>query len=260
MQKTILATLGMACLFAASQASAQQTAAATAAASRPTLGYAAASFQAPVGFGASWGGVGAGFYGQTYNNGKDEDGSAGIVVGLGDASEYAGLELAAIFSSLSGGNGSDDSFGDSGSFAAKLHTNLPGDAAFAVGVIGAQQWGSSGFKEANESGKNSVYAAASKAFRLGKHVAVINVGAGNKAFNKPGSDGIGAFGSGAFYFTQWLSVIADYSGRFANVAVSVAPLPKYLPLTVTLGAINVTEKYDSDVEFGGSIGIGYYFK
>ncbi|EIT69601.1 MULTISPECIES: hypothetical protein [Hydrocarboniphaga] len=259
MQKTILATLGMACLFAATQASAQQTAAPATVAARPTLGLAAASFQAPVGFGASWGAVGAGVYAQTLDNlpgGGDSDGAAGVVIGLGDASEYAGLELGAVFSSLTGDN-SDDSFGDSGSFAAKLHTNLPGNAAFAIGVVGAQEWGSSGFKNANSS---SVYTAVTKAFRLGNHVAILNLGAGDNVFNSPDKNGIGVFGSGSFYFTQWLSVIGEYSGRFANAAVSIAPLPKYLPLTITLGAINLTEKYGQDVEFGGSVGIGYSFK
>lgn len=254
MQKTILATLGMACLFAANQASAQQTAAPATIAARPTLGVAAASFQAPVGFGASWGAVGAGAYAQTL--GDTEDGAAGVVIGLGDASEYAGLELGAVFSSLTGNN-SEDSFGDSGSFAAKLHTNLPGDAAFAIGVVGAEEWGSSGFKNANSS---SVYTAVTKAFQLGSHVAILNLGAGDNVFNSPGKDGIGVFGSGSFYFTEWLSIIGEYSGRFANAAVSIAPLPKYLPLTITLGAINLTEKYGQDVEFGGSIGIGYSFK
>ena len=259
MQKTILATLGMACLFAANQASAQQTAAPATVAARPTLGLAAASFQAPVGFGASWGAVGAGAYAQTLDNlpgGGDSDGAAGVVIGLGDASEYAGLELGAVFSSLTGDN-SDDSFGDSGSFAAKLHTNLPGNAAFAIGVVGAEEWGSSGFKNANSS---SVYTAVTKAFRLGNHVAILNLGAGDNVFNSPDKNGIGVFGSGSFYFTQWLSVIGEYSGRFANAAVSIAPLPKYLPLTITLGAINLTEKYGQDVEFGGSVGIGYSFK
>ncbi|WP_341919220.1 hypothetical protein [Hydrocarboniphaga effusa] len=259
MQKTILATLGMACLFAATQASAQQTAAPATVAARPTLGLAAASFQAPVGFGASWGAVGAGVYAQTLDNlpgGGDSDGAAGVVIGLGDASEYAGLELGAVFSSLTGDN-SDDSFGDSGSFAAKLHTNLPGNAAFAIGVVGAQEWGSSGFKNANSS---SVYTAVTKAFRVGNHVAILNLGAGDNVFNSPDKSGIGVFGSGSFYFTEWLSVIGEYSGRFANAAVSIAPLPKYLPLTITLGAINLTEKYGQDVEFGGSVGIGYSFR
>lgn len=224
-------------------------------ASRAIKGVAAASFQAPVGFGAGWGAVGAGAYAQTLDS--SSDGSAGLVFGLGDPSEYVGLETSAVFSSLTGSHGSDDSFGESGSLGFKLHTNLPGDAAFGVGVVGAAEWGSDGFKNANRS---SVYAAITKAVDVGSYVAVLNVGAGDHVFNRPGHNGIGVFGSGALYFTNWLSVIGEYSGRFINTAVSIAPLPQYLPLTITLGAINLGESYGGDVEFGGSIGVGYAFK
>jgi len=233
---------------------AQGSTVAASSASRAVKGFAAGSFESPVAFGMDWGSVGAGVFAQTL--GSTSDGSAAVAFGLGDADEYVGLETAAVFSSLTG-HGSDDSFGDSGSFGFKLHTNLPGYAAFGVGVVGAGEWGSDGYKNANES---SVYAVGSKAFKVGSKVAIVNLGAGDGVFNKPGKKGIGVFGSGAFYFTNWLSVIGEYSGRFVNAAISVAPLPTILPLTITVGAINLTGKYDGDVEIGGTIGIGYSFK
>ncbi|MDB5967673.1 MAG: hypothetical protein JWQ90_123 [Hydrocarboniphaga sp.] len=254
LQNKVLAVAAGAFALFTSNAWAQESGIAASSASRTIQGYAAASFQAPVGFGMSWGAIGAGAYAQTL--GSSSDGAAGISFGLGDADKYVGLETSAVFSSLTG-HGSSDSFGDSGSFGLKLHTNLPGDAAFGVGVIGTGEWGSQGFKDANSS---SVYAAVTKGVQVGNHVAILNLGVGDNLFNEPGKTSIGVFGSGAFYFTNWLSVIGEYSGRFTNAAISIAPLPQFLPLTITVGAINLGKRYGGDVELGGTVGLGYNFK
>jgi hypothetical protein len=251
--KVLVAAAVSALTFAASNASAQEGIAASSA-TRTLQGYAAASFEAPVGFGAGWGSVGGGAFGQTLGN--TSDGSAGVSFGLGDPDKYVGLETSAVFSSLTG-HGSPDSFGHDGSFGFKLHTNLPGYAAFGVGVIGTGEWGSKGFKQSNSS---SVYAALTKGVQIGDHVAILNIGVGDNAFNEPNKTSMGVFGSGAFYVTNWLSLIAEYSGRFTNAAISIAPLPQFIPLTITLGAINIGERYGQDVEFGGVVGIGYNFK
>lgn len=250
----LLAVAGGMLVLCTSNVWAQESTVAASSAARSIKGVAAASFAAPVGFGAGWGSVGAGVFAQTLND--TSDGSAGLAFGLGDPDKYVGLETSAVFSSLTG-HGSDDSFAESGSLGFKLHTNLPGNAAFGVGVVGASEWGSKGFKNANSS---SFYTAVTKAFKVGSYVTILNIGAGDGVFNEPGKNGIGVFGSGAFYFTNWLSVIGEYSGRFANAAISIAPLHKYLPLTITLGAINVGEQHGGDMEFGGSVGIGYSFK
>jgi hypothetical protein len=254
LQNKVLAVAAGAVALLSTNAWAQDSGAAATAATRNIQGYAAASFEAPVGFGASWGSVGVGAFGQTLDS--TSDGAAGVSIGLGDADEYVGLEASAVFSSLTG-HGSSDSFGDSGSFGLKIHTNLPGDAAFGVGVIGTGEWGSDEFKQNNSS---SVYAAVTKGVQLGNHVAILNIGVGDNVFNEPGKTTMGVFGSGAFYFTNWLSVIAEYTGRFTNAAISVAPLPQFLPLTITVGAINLGKRYGGDVEFGGTVGLGYNFK
>lgn len=254
LQNKVLAVAAGAFALLSTTAWAQESGVAASSAARNIKGYAAASFEAPVGFGASWGSVGVGAFAQSLDS--TSDGAAGISIGLGDADKYVGLETSAIFSSLTG-HGSDDSFGDSGSFALKLHTNLPGDAAFGVGVVGTGEWGSSTFKQANSS---SVYAAVTKGVQLGNHVAILNIGVGDNVFNEPGKTSMGVFGSGAFYFTNWLSIIGEYTGRFANAAVSIAPLPQFLPLTITVGAINLGKRYGGDVELGGTVGLGYNFK
>lgn len=220
--------------------------------------YAGATFGSPMAFGADWGTVGVGVYGQTLpdefngievNSDEDVDGSAALVFGLGDADKYVGLETAIVTSSLTGASGDD--FGEAGGVSFKLHTNVPGGAALAIGVISTGRWGNA--EDGNES---SVYANATKVFSIdtgsSKHALVANIGVGDGQFtNSFRDDGVNVFGSLAFYVTRQLSLIADYSGRFTNLAVSAAPI-RGVPLVLTLGAVNVGERFDSDVQVGGT--------
>jgi hypothetical protein len=235
---------------------AQSGSEAASAAASELKGFAAPALQAPVAFGARWGTFGVGVYGQTCDCNKDDaDGSAAIAFGLGDPDKYAALEVDVAASSLFGDKGSGDSFGESGSIGLKLHTNLPGYASFAVGVNGTGRWGSEGFKNAN---KSSVYAVASKMFPVGQFATILNIGVGDELYNEPGKSGANVLGSAAFYFTQQISVLAEYTGRFTNAALSVAPFRSF-PLTVTLGATNLGERYGGDTEFAGSVGMGFAF-
>lgn len=238
----------------------------------PPNSYAGASFGSPIAFGADWGSIGVGVYGQTlpdeFNGIKvDEDekvdGSAALVFGLGDADRYFGLETAVITSSLTGssdltGNENSDEFGESGGLSFKLHTNLPGGAAVAVGVIGTGRWGN-----AEDQNISSVYANATKVFSINtgssRHALVATIGVGDGGFTADfDDDGVNVFGSLAFYVTRQLSLIVDYGGRFTNLGVSAAPF-RGIPLTFVLGAINVGERFDSDVQFGGTVGYTFSF-
>ncbi|MGH6643929.1 MAG: hypothetical protein ACRED3_14660 [Bradyrhizobium sp.] len=252
--KAVLVTGAL--MLASTPAWAQSGSDAASAAASELKGFAAPALQTPVAFGARWGTFGVGVYGQTCDcNQNDADGSFGVAFGLGDPDKYAALEVAAASSSLFGDTGSGDSFGESGSFGLKLHTNLPGYASFAVGVNGTGRWGSDSFKNNN---KASVYAVASKMFEVGQFATILNIGVGDELYNEPGKDGASILGSAAFYFTQQISVIAEYTGRFTNAALSVAPFRTF-PLTITLGATNLGERYGGDVEFAGSVGMGFAF-
>lgn len=251
--KAVLVTGAL--MLASAPAWAQSNTAASTAAS-DMKGFAAPALQAPVAYGARWGTFGVGGYGQTCNcNKQNEDGSVGVAFGLGDPDKYAALEVSVASSSLFGDTGSGDSFGDAGSFGLKLHTNVPGYASFAVGVNGTGKWGSDNFKKANPA---SVYAVATKMVPVGQYAAILNLGIGDELYNEPNKDGANVFGSAAFYFTQQISVLAEYTGRFTNAGVSVAPFRSF-PLTVTLGASNLGKRYGGDVEFAGSIGMGFAF-
>lgn len=250
------AALAMGALTLASTPAWAQSNTAASTAASDLRGFAAPALQAPVAFGARWGTFGAGLYGQSCDcNDNDADGSLGVAFGLGDPDKYAALEVSVASSSLFGDTGSGDSFGESGSIGLKLHTNVPGFASFAVGVNGTGRWGDAAFKQSNHS---SVYAVASKMVPVGQFATILNIGMGDELYNEPGKDKPGVFGSAAFYFTQQISVIAEYTGRFTNAAVSVAPFRSF-PFTVTLGATNLGERYGQNVEFAGSMGVGFSF-
>lgn len=234
--------------------------------------YAGASFGSPIAFGADWGTVGIGVFGQTLPNefrgtkvdSKDDvDGSAALFFGLGDADRYVGLEVAIISSSLTGSGDTSsspdpDEFGEAGGISLKLHTNLPGGAAIGFGVIGTGRWG-----ESEDQNTSSVYANATKVFAIDtgttRHALVLNIGVGDGQFTSSiADDGVNAFGSAAFYLTRQYSLIVDYTGRYTNIGVSAAPFDGF-PVTLTLGAVNVGERFDSKAQFGGTLGYTFSF-
>lgn len=214
-------------------------------------GYASGAFQVPSASGSGWGSVGVGLYGQTVDDPrKDYDGSAGLNFGFGNPAEYVGLDVSVSLSSLLGSKGSPDSFGESGSFGAKLHTNLPGMTSFAVGV---QSIGRFGAAKANSS---SVYTSLSKSFVTGKYGFSATIGAGDTAFTT--GSGVGVFGSLGWFLTPQLALIAEHTGRFANVGVSAAPI-KSLPLSLTAGAVNLEDRFGIGTQFAMSVGYGFSF-
>jgi len=226
--------------------------------------YAGAVFGSPMAFGADWGSIGAGVYiahlpdeFDGVEPEEDWDGSAALVFGLGDADEYVGLETAVVASSLTGAYGEDE-FGEAGGLSFKVHTNLPGGAAVAMGVVGTSRWG-----EAEDQNESSVYAVGTKVFPIdtgsSRHALVVNLGLGDGQFNHDfDDDGVDVFGGLAFYFTRQISGIVDYTGPFLNIGGSFAPFNQF-PVVFTLGAYNVTERFDSDVDFAGSVGYTFSF-
>lgn len=209
------------------------------------------SFGSPVAFGAGWGTAGVGIGGSTQeqrpgSKAKDYDGSAGVVFGIGNPVKSIGLETTINVISLR------SSFGDSGSANLKLHTALPGGMAFAVGVENVGRWGDA------KATSSSVFAVGTKVLNASKMPVVLNVGVGDNRFNDGDSDGAGVFGSVAVLPTSYLSLIADYTGTALNAGVSVAPF-RLIPLTVTLGATNVTGRNNTDPQFSGGLGYSFSF-
>ncbi len=258
-----LGTFAFGLLALASVNAQAATTQAAAASGQAAASFAGASFGSPIAFGADWGSIGAGVFAQTLTKSKTGtrgDGAAGIAFGLGDADRYVGLETEVAIADLTTYNGNH--FGDGGSLGFKLHTNLPDGAAFAVGVTGTGRWGSE--KTTNRA---SVYAVGTKIFKIGStspHALVVNVGLGDEGFQELnqttgfGKSGAGVFGSLAFYLTPQISIIADYTGRFLNAGLSVAPFKSY-PLTLTLGGVNLTNRYDTNPQVAASLSYGFQF-
>jgi hypothetical protein len=207
----------------------------------------------PAAFGLDWGQAAAAIGGNTLpkTSSDDYDGSMSVAAGLGDASKYVGLEVAYSVNSLR------SNFGDEGAAALKLHTNLPGRAAFAVGVENVARFGPD-----TKRGRSSVYAVGTKVFDLLPQEAnsipvAVNLGIGDNRFQDANDTGANVFGGVSAIVHPQLSLIADWTGRDLNAAVSVLPFKAY-PLTVGVGAINLAKRNNADVEFAGSI--GYLFR
>lgn len=215
------------------------------------------AFGSPVAFGAAWGDLYAGLGGNTLpdNSADDVDGSLALGFGLGDANKFVGLDTTIGIISLNEG------FGEDGNVSLKLHTLLPNSSAFAIGLENTGRWGSA------QTTSSSVYAVYSKLWSLNagsrKMPFSTSIGVGSERFVDPGSDGntdgVGVFGSVALQLHQQFSTILDWTGRDLNAGVSVVPF-RTVPVTVTLGAINLTENNNAEVEFSAGIGYSYNFK
>ena len=214
------------------------------------------SMGSPVGFGASWGNAGIGIGGATAERlSPDVDGSAGVVFGLGDATKTVGLETTLNIISLTD-NAPGSGVGEDGNFGVKLHKTLKPDLAVSVGAENVLPWG------AADDIDSSYYVAVTKFLVLGgdnpSSALALNVGVGEGRFDYDGNDDVGAFGSIAWIPSEKYSLIADWTGRDWNAGVSLAPLHD-VPLTITLGAINLSERLGQDIEFSGGVGYGFSF-
>jgi len=235
-----------------------QTSTAAVGSTNAPAGAPGATLGSPIGFGASWGDVGIGVGGQTLDDSAqdDVDGSAALVVGFGDARSAVGLEAVVDIISMR------DDFGDDGAFALKLHTTLPKNMAFAVGLENIGRWGSA------ENGKSSVYAVGTKLFALnpsGTYALplAVNLGIGDGRFNEVNDTGASVFGGLALYVHPQFSIITDWTGNSLNAGISAVPF-RALPLTLTLGALNTTGEnlggqFGDDTEFGGALGYSFHF-
>lgn len=219
------------------------------------------AFGSPVGFGAGWGVIGFGIAGQTTTNAQDDvDGSATVSFGLGDPTKWVGLQTDVNLISL------QNDFGGDGTVNFKLHTILPGRSAVSVGVERAVKWG-----DAEKDPDENVYAVMTKIFSLNPSnptntvPLAINIGVGDGRFESNDNDGVGLFGGITLIPHQQISIITDWSGQALNAALSFVPFRR-VPVSLTLGALNVTERdvnendnQEPSTEFSGTIAYSVRF-
>lgn len=205
------------------------------------------AFGSPVGYGQFLGEFSLGLAGETLPKNSDNsvDGSFGATFGLGSA-KTVGVEVGLNVISLTEG------FGDSGSFSAKLHKLIGRSSSISIGSESFGPWGLAKQRDA------SLYGVVTHIAHLpGNMPLAINLGVGNNRFrdaNQAVADNkLGVFGGVALVVNSRASLIADYTGVGLNLGVSFVPMHR-LPITATLGVVNVTEQEDSSAEFSAAIG------
>ncbi|MFT5063104.1 MAG: hypothetical protein ACI91G_000469 [Gammaproteobacteria bacterium] len=227
----------------------------------------------PVGFGAAWGDVFAGIGGvQTTKaernspTGKSLSGSASIGFGLGNPNDFVGLETTISIISLSGSGIDDSEVGEDGNVNFKLHRALSPTTSVAVGVENAIGWG------AAENTDSSKYISLSHASSLRPNnpsnpmTVVVTAGVGDSRFKdqtepaaqRNNDNAINPFAAVSLAFNRRASVIADWSGSSLGASVSFVPF-KNIPLSATVGVIDVTDRLDDGARFTSGIGYSYNF-
>jgi hypothetical protein len=193
----------------------------------------------PVGFGADRNlfFISGSFQSSVRLNNPTSDGEAGFGVGLGNAVDSVGLEIAYSLNSF----GRSAGFG-SGAFSAKLHKRVAEDTSVAIGWNQFAQI-TLGSGSGSDYPKNSYYLAATKIFRttddinapFSRVAATAGVGGGVfLPFDATTLDrsGLGVFGSLGFRVARPVSAVVEWTGQDLAAGISVAPFDNF-PLVIT---------------------------
>jgi hypothetical protein len=210
-------------------------------------------------FGAQWGDFffGAGYQGRTRFT-HINDGSVAAGFGLGNPTEYAGLEVA--FSSASTFR---EGFGRNGSMSLKLHRILPRYYGVAVGFENVANWGAT-------DGGSSVYGVVSHNFQFRQDATAFlgslawNVGVGNNRYLREadlvaGKTGVNAFASGGLRLHERAALVLDWTGQDLASVISFVPF-RSSPLVVSAGWADLTRSAGDGPRFILGAGVGFKAK
>lgn len=205
------------------------------------FGYAASAFVAPVGYGGRTGSLALGMITERERG----DASIAVAASVGDPDRWLALDTAVVISSLSDRSLGQAGFGEEGSLAFKLHRNVGESTAVAIGSSAVPRWGGSVYRASNPAGH---YVALSHAVPLGNQLLMLSGGAGQNVTNKNGNSddlfGVDLFAALAWYPHHGLSLIGEYDGYCVNAALSVAPLFRWWPLTLTAGYVDLLSDHN----------------
>jgi hypothetical protein len=199
------------------------------------------SITTPTAFGVDFGQafVGAGLQERTRYT-QDPDAAVVVGLGLGDR-RLVGLEVAVTsYSTFSERGGT---FGEVGSLSFKAHHLISRDFAVAAGWENPIHWGDSDAGESH-------FAVVSRVFRNGPDghapfsATVISMGVGDGRFRTErqvsrDADVVNFFMSTGVRLHENASWIIDWTGQDLNLAVSLMPLGRRLPIIVTPGVADV---------------------
>ncbi len=206
----------------------------------------------PVGFGADKNLV---FFALSYQNrtrySQTSDGEAGFGIGLGDAVNSVGAELAYSINSF----GSTSTFG-SGAFNIKVHKRLSEDSSVAIGWnqfaqvnLGPGKTNAAANPNTNNGSdypRNSYYAVGTKIFRTREDInepfsrVAVTGGVGSGVFlpfneNNGGNlnpTGLNVFGSVGVRIARPVSAVVEWTGQDLAAGISIAPFENF-PLVIT---------------------------
>jgi len=232
----------------------------------------------PIGYGNSWGNIGAGIiYNERARLGNSEDGAMSFSIGIGDPEESVGVDTTLNILSLTGGedNGASDAF-STGSISLEISRNLPGNSGVSFGVENLIRFS---FSEAGRRGETptSTYLVGSKRFQLREDpispfgIAYVTIGLGNGKF-RPAEDfefdndgsQFNLFSSLAIQILPRVNGIAEWTGQDMTLGLSVVPF-RNLPLVITVVGIdlngNLEEAFgqEGEARFTGSVNYGFFF-
>jgi hypothetical protein len=207
-------------------------------------------------FGAEWGDLffGAGYQARARYSAYD-DGSVSAGFGLGNPTEYVGLEVA--FSSASTFR---QGFGRNGSTSLKLHRILPHFYGVAVGFENVANWG-------RTDGGSSVYGVVSHNFQFRDDATAFlgslawNLGVGNNRYLREqqlinGESGVNVFASGGLRIHQQASLVLDWTGQDLSTVISFVPIRRS-PLVISAGFADVTHTAGDGPRFIVGAGMGF---
>jgi hypothetical protein len=212
-------------------------------------------FLTPSAYGADNRDAYIGVAGRTAGNNSDLDGSASFGIGFGDATENIGVEInAAIISLL-------DDFAEDGSIGLKLHRYFPdaGKVAVALGWSNPIAWG------AAEDSADTFYGVVTRRFELNGErpmplTASLGIGTGSFRSQSAIDDNENTpnlFGSVSARIKPHMSLISSWTGRSLGVAASLAP--SSLPLVITVGLSDITDRTSEGTRFQGTLGYSFSF-
>lgn len=206
-------------------------------------------------YGAEWGDVfGGGGYQKRTRFTDQSDGSVSAGFGLGNPTQYVGLEVAIASASTF-----RQGFYKNGSVSLKLHRILPHYYGVAVGFENVANWGGT-------DGGASVYGVVSNNFQFRDDThgflgsLAWNLGIGNNRFlseqalfeNKKGYN---VFASGGLRLNQQMALVMDWTGQDLASVISFVPF-KYSPLVMSAGFADVTRRAGDGPRFILSAGVG----
>jgi len=221
----------------------------------------------PSGFGLNWGDVslGLGFIDKsviTFDSpvSAKADGSASIAFGLGNSSDFLGLEVNYNLISLT-----PSRFASNGSFDFKLHKYLGDLTSISIGWENAINYG----KDAGGT-NSSVYGVVSKLFLLtpddlvNPRILSFSVGVGGGRFrpfqdekNKKGT--VAVFANVGYQVLPNVSAIVDWTGRELNLGVSYVPFSN-IPFTISALAVDVVQSVGPYVRYALTAGFSFRFR